>query len=231
MARTTFRWAQLSFKEAIELFSEQLNVDTDSWRDISGVEQLAAFMVASAKGGLLSDLREEVQKAIELGITLSEFRDRFDEIVERRGWSYRGNRDWRSNLIWETNLRAAYGLGREIQIQQVKDERPYAIWRHGGSADPRPEHIANDGKVYRVDERPTKLPYGYGCKCVWFTLSERDMNRLELTLSDPLPVPDEEGWDRSLGVPGEAERERLKERLVGRFDNEIAPQVLRDVEQ
>ncbi len=220
--RTIFRWSQLPFAEAIQFFSSKLNIDTDSWRDITGAEQLAVFMVAGAKGALLSDIRKEVDAAIEQGITLKEFQANFDQIVAKRGWSYTGNRDWRSNLIWETNLRSAYGNGREEQIQRVKSRRPFVMWRHGGSDDPRPTHLANDGKVYRTDERPTRLPHGYGCRCVYFSLSQRDMERLGLTLSEPLPVPREPGWTQQLGSLGDSERSNLQASLLGRLQPDIA---------
>ena len=186
-------------------------------------------MVAGAKGALLNDLRREVNKAIEQGTTLKEFQAQFDQIVARRGWSYTGDRDWRSNLIWETNLRSAYGKGREAQMQQVKSRRPYAQWRHGGSADPRPEHIENDGRVYLVDERPTNLPHGFFCRCVWLTLSQRDMDRLDLSLSDPLPVPEEPGWSQRLGLPTQEERLELQAQVIGRLHPAIATQVAEEV--
>lgn len=229
MARTKFRWSQLPLREAIAYFSEKRNVDTDSWRDISGAEQDAAFVVAGAKGALLEDFRREVDKAIAAGTPLREFQQQFDQIVARRGWDYTGGRDWRSQLIWETNLRASYGQGREIQIERVKSRRPYAMWRHGGSAQPRPEHIANDGRVYLVERRPTALPHGYGCRCQWFTLSQRDMDRRGLSLSDELPVPVEQGWEQRLGPRSSADRARLLAQVTGRMSPGIARQVANEV--
>lgn len=229
MATTKFDWQQLPFEEAIAYFEEKRNVDTDTWASITGAEQDAAFVSAGAKGALLEDIRRAVMDAIELGSTLQEFRERFDSIVSERGWDHTGSAGWRSQLIWETNLRASYGKGREAQIQRVKPLRPYAIWRHGGSATPRPAHLANDGNVYPIDERPTSLPHGYGCRCVWFTLSERDIQRLELELSDPLPVPVENGWSQSLGLPSAEERAKLLAASAGRLSPSIAAQVAQEV--
>ncbi len=105
---------------------------------------MRVFAVAGAKGALLNDLREAVDRAIAEGITLEVFRKTFDQVVATRGWSYQGDRDWRSNIIYSTNLRTAYGAGRFEQLQAVKSRRPYWQWRHGGSRHPRPLHLAMD---------------------------------------------------------------------------------------
>lgn len=231
MTRQQFFWSTLKFAEAIAYHSDRRNVDTDSWRDLLDVEHDAVFVVAGAKGAILQDFRDAVDKAISKGTTLREFQQQFDRIVAIRGWDYTGDLDWRSNLIWETNLRSSYGKGREAQIQQAKSRRPFAQWRHGGSADPRPEHIANDRRVYRVDERPTALPHGWGCRCVYLTLSQRDMTRMGLSLSDPLPVPDEPGWSQQLGLPTPEEKERLLEQVTSRLHPQIAEQVRAEVDR
>jgi uncharacterized protein with gpF-like domain len=224
-----FPWTKLPFKEAIAYFQAKENIDTDGWRDVLDLEHDVGFAVAGAKGALLNDLRQAVELAIAAGTSLQEFQKAFDQTVAARGWSYSGDRDWRSNLIYQTNLRAAYGRGREEQIQRVKTRRPYAQWRHGGSRDPRPEHLASDGRVYPVDERPTALPHGYGCRCVWFTLSQGDMDRLGLELSDRLPVPEEPGWSQELGVRTAEQKAALLEQVTARLHPAIAAQVKQEV--
>ena len=147
-----YPWQQLPFREAIDYFASKQNIDTDSWRDLQGLDYDVAFAVAGAKGDLLQDMRTAVEKAIVEGTTLQEFRKDFDRIVQARGWSYSGDRDWRTNTIYNTNLRTAYAGGRWEQIQQTKAKRPYLQWRHGGSRDPRPLHIALDRKVFSLDD-------------------------------------------------------------------------------
>ena len=36
------------------------------------------------------------------------FREDFDAIVARLGWDYNGGRDWRTRVIYETNLNTSY---------------------------------------------------------------------------------------------------------------------------
>lgn len=163
----SYPWQQLPFSEAIDYFATKQNIDTDSWRDLQGLDYDVAFAVAGAKGDLLQDMRTAVQKAIEQGTTLQEFRKDFDRIVQARGWSYEGDRDWRTNIIYSTNLRTAYAGGRWEQIQQTKAKRPYLQWRHGGSRDPRPLHLALDRKVFSLDDPFWQTmgnpPIGHNC--------------------------------------------------------------------
>jgi hypothetical protein len=105
-------WERLPFEEQIRYFGEKLNVPTDSYRDISGAEHDAAFVVAGAKGAVLNDLRKAVDRAIAEGTTLEQFRREFEDVVQRTGWAFRGGSAWRSQVIWDTNLRTSYAAGR-----------------------------------------------------------------------------------------------------------------------
>ena len=198
MISANFGWSKLPLDEAIAYFAQKQNVDTDSWRDVQGHAHQAAFVVAGAKASILQDFRSAVDKALSQGTDLAEFRRDFDKTVAARGWDYTGGRDWRTDLIFQTNLRTAYGAGRREQMERTKSRRPYRQWRHAGSADPRPEHLAMDGVVVRADSEIAQrsLPHGYGCKCTWFTLSDRDLDRLGLEVKEvaAAAIPVDTGW-------------------------------------
>jgi SPP1 gp7 family putative phage head morphogenesis protein len=231
--------------DQIDFFRQKLNIDTDSYRDISGVEHDAAFVVAGAKGAVLQSFRDVVDRAIAEGTTLEQFRKEFDEIVERTGWEFRGDSAWRSRIILETNLRTSYAAGRYEQMQEMAPSRPYWQWRHGGTNDPRPQHLALDGKVFRHDDPFWQSfgipPQGYGCRCSLFTLSDRDLERRGLTveegpqLGDRLPIPDlpgqttamnpPEGWGHIHGSSDPESRARLLDNITRRLDPAIAAQV------
>lgn len=236
-----FPWTKLPFREAIAFFREKQNVDTDSWRDVMGTEYDAVFAVAGAKGALLNDLREAVDRAIAEGITLEAFRKTFDQVVATRGWSYQGDLDWRTNIIYQTNLRTAYGAGRFEQLQQVKSRRPYWQWRHGGSRHPRPLHLAMDGRVFSADDPfwgGLFPPCGYGCKCTVFALGDRDLARDDLkveaapklgsTFAGEKVAPDA-GWTGRSGVTTPEQKAQLLEQVTQRLHPSIAAQVRADV--
>jgi hypothetical protein len=231
----SYPWQQLPFQEAIDYFATKQNIDTNSWRDLQGLDYDVAFAVAGAKGALLQDMRDAVQKAIEQGTTLQEFRKDFDRIVQTRGWSYSGDRDWRTNTIYNTNLRTAYAGGRWEQIQQTKNKRPYLQWRHGGSRDPRPLHIALDRKVFSLDDPFWQTmgnpPVGYGCLCQVFALSDRDLKRLKLKVEDApklgseyggIPVEPDPGWGGGHGRSNPEQRRKILVSITQRLQPELA---------
>ena len=174
-------YGSLPFDKAIDYLRGKLNVDSEGWRDIWEQEHEHAFMVAGATADdVLLDLRKAVDKAIADGETLEQFRKRFDEAVAEKGWAYTGGRNWRSKIIYETNLRQAYNAGREEQIEAAKVRRPYALYRHGDSVSPRAQHKAWDGLVLPVDDPfwETHTPQnGWGCKCKKYSLSESALKR------------------------------------------------------
>ncbi|HEY1132681.1 MAG TPA: hypothetical protein VGF12_24950, partial [Roseateles sp.] len=117
----TVAYGSLPFKQQIAFFRQKTNVLTDSWLDLWEAQHDNGFMVAGANRiDLLADFRQAVRAAIEDGETLAQFRTRFDSIVAKHGWDYNGGRNWRSRVIYETNLRQSYNAGRWHQEQQLK---------------------------------------------------------------------------------------------------------------
>jgi SPP1 gp7 family putative phage head morphogenesis protein len=140
---------------------------------------------------LVRDFHEAVNKAIADGTTLDEFLKDFDSIVEEYGWSYNGSRGWRSQVIFDTNVNMAYSAGRWEQIQQVKAQRPYLMYKHlPGQSHPRPEHEAWDGTILPVDDPWSQThfpPNGCFCHCWVETLSDDDLDRYGYQVSDRAP--------------------------------------------
>jgi hypothetical protein len=186
-------YGTVPFKEQIAFFRRKPNVLTESYLDVWGAQHDAAFMVAGAnRDALLADLRDAVRKAIEDGATLEDFRRDFDRIVATQGWDYNGGRNWRSRVIYETNLRQSYNAGRWAQLQRLKKVRPWWRYRHNDAVEhPRPLHVAWDGMVLHCDD-PWWLTHfpanGWGCKCYVEALSDRDLKRLGKIGPDKAPA-------------------------------------------
>jgi uncharacterized protein with gpF-like domain len=61
------------------------------WDDLWKEQHAKGFMVAGAmKADLLADLKDAVDKAISAGESITDFHERFDKIVKRHGWTFRG---------------------------------------------------------------------------------------------------------------------------------------------
>jgi SPP1 gp7 family putative phage head morphogenesis protein len=181
--------------EAINFLRRKVNVPTRAWTDLWQQEHSVGFMVAGANTkALVKDFRQAVDKAISQGTTLEEFRKDFDRIVDEHGWSYNGSRNWRTRVIFETNMSTAYAAGRWEQIQRVKRSRPYLRYV---SVDPnvtqkntRAEHAAWHDTVLPVDDpwwQTHYPPNGWGCRCTVQSLNERDLDRYGLSVSEEAP--------------------------------------------
>jgi Uncharacterized protein, homolog of phage Mu protein gp30 len=192
----------LPFDEAIDYFRDKVNLPTEKWDGLMGGMHTRAFTVAGAvKSDLLADLRKAVDKGIAEGTTLEEFRKDFDQLVERHGWKYKGDRGWRTAVIFNTNLSVAYSAGRYKQHTDPDVLKAMPWWRYmpSSSADPRPEHMAWYNVILPADDPWWDTHYGpndYGCKCGVQALTDYAREQLiEAEKDGPFPVRTEAPQD------------------------------------
>lgn len=187
------KYGSIPFEAQIAFFRDKINLPTDAWTDIWAREHARAFVVAGATTEeLLTDLRGAVDKAIADGTTLAEFRKDFDKAVVKHGWSYKGERGWRTRVIYDTNLRTSYAAGRYNQLQAVKKDRPYWRYKHSVAvAVPRQAHLDWDGMVLAAADTWWDTHYppnGWGCRCRVMSLSESDLKGLGKSGPDTAPA-------------------------------------------
>ena len=192
LAAVSAQHTRLPFSEQIDFFRSKLNLPTESWTDIWQEQHDRSFVVAGAAHvDLVADLRAAADSAIADGTTLATFRREFDAIVAKHGWSYKGGRDWRTRVIYETNLRSSYAAGRYQQMRDVADRRPFWRYRHSDASEQaRAAHVAWDGLVLRHDDPWWDTHYppnGWGCKCFIEALGESDLERLGKSGPDQAP--------------------------------------------
>jgi len=177
------------FAEAIAALRRKADLPTARWTDLWQDQHAVAFTVAGAtSANLLAELRAAVDEGLANGGTLAEFRQRFDDIVARHGWQYRGKRGWRTRVIFETNLRTSYAAGRWQQIQESKAARPWLMYEAVLDRRTRPLHRLWDGTVLPVGDpwwRTHYPPNGWGCRCSVISLSEREAQRRGLRPTGP----------------------------------------------
>ncbi|MBI5640520.1 MAG: hypothetical protein HZA17_08855 [Nitrospirae bacterium] len=143
-----------------------------------------AFVVAGAmKPELLSDLRAAVDKAISEGTTITDFRKDFDSAVKKYGWSYKGQRGWRTGVIFNTNLSVAYAAGR------FRQDDPF--WQRNFP------------------------PNGFNCRCTVRSLSEREMTRDGLEVSEDRRNIADEGFETNPGEWGLRDKKALLSEEAG----------------
>jgi hypothetical protein len=188
-------WGMVPFSEQVQFLRRKRNVLTESYLDVFESQHDVAFMVAGAnRDALLADFREAIRKAIDGNNTLEQFRQDFDRIVATHGWDYNGGRNWRSRVIYETNLRQSYNAGRWAQLQRLKKTRPWWRYRHSDAVEhPRLHHLAWDGMILHCDDPWWRYHFpanGWGCQCYVEALSDRDLKRLGKSGPDKAPPID-----------------------------------------
>lgn len=208
----------LPFEEAIRYFRDKANVKTRHWYDVYGAAASRSFWVAgAATDALVEDFRQAIDKAIADGTSLAEFRKDFDNIVARNGWKgWKGEesaagRAWRTRIIYETNLRAAYSAGRyaALTAPETLEVFPYWQYNHSGSSHPRLEHLSWDGLVLRADDtfwQTNYPPNGWHCGCYVTPVTDADLKRQGKTEPDQspelLPVAQDVGGKRVMVPKG-----------------------------
>jgi len=198
---------KLPFNEASRFFQEKLNIPTSAWDDLWKEQHARGFMAAGAmKADLLADLRGAAQKAIDGKLSLKEFREQFDGIVEKHGWAYKGGRNWRSRLIWDTNITTAYQAGRWRQF--VEGGAEYLRYMHAdGVINPRPQHLAWNGRTLPIGHPFWKThfpPNGWGCHCRAVRASRDEVTEEpegweEINPRTGAPLGIDKGWDYNVG--------------------------------
>jgi len=166
------------FVEQLAFFRQKLNLPTEHYDDILGAAHDRAFVVAGAmKADLLSDLRQSVDKAIAEGKSIQWFRANFKDLVKKNGWEgYTGSetkagRDWRTRVIYRTNMASSYAAGRWQQLNHpdLLASRPYLKYIHNDTVShPRPLHVSWSGLVLKADDpfwHSHFPPNGWGCRC------------------------------------------------------------------
>jgi Uncharacterized protein, homolog of phage Mu protein gp30 len=184
-----------SFPAAVDYFRRKVNIPTARWDDLQQTDHANGFMVAGVtKAAVLDDIRQAVDAAIADGETLEDFRARFRDTIRRFGWpGGKGGDDetgfnWRTSVIYHTNLRTAYMAGRWESLKAF----PYLKYQHNTVTNPRHDHLAWDGKVVATNDPWWETHYppnGWGCRCSVTGISAARMKVMGKTGPDAPPAP------------------------------------------
>jgi hypothetical protein len=189
-------------REAIRFFLGKTLLPSAQWSEVWQAAHVRGFAVAGAQSeALLGDFRAEIQRALEQGTTLADFRRAFDDIVARHGWVHNGSAAWRSRIIYETNLSMAYSAGRYAQMTEPETLAAFPFWQyvHSGARHPRQQHLAWNGLTLRADDafwRTHYPPNGWRCGCRVRPLSTRDLARQGKAGPDTAPPLETRPWTR-----------------------------------
>jgi uncharacterized protein with gpF-like domain len=223
-------YSNLTPTAAIDYLKQKVAIPTDRWDDVKGDSHDALFVIAGAKGSFLTDLHDTLTTGIEQGQSAKDFKESQAFQNFAAGWTDK-QKDWRSRIIFEANLRQSYAAGRNAYQKDpaVVKLQPYLKWVHGGSVHPRPDHLELDGQVFRQGEQPVELPSGWGCRCKYVTLTQREFDKKGYRVSKiqrgdtvaGVKLEPDEGFDYAPEMPSEERRQALMAQSVARMPQAI----------
>lgn len=177
--------ARLTFAEQVAFFRQKLGntVTTEKWTDVIGAAHDRAVVVAGAgTADLIDDLAKAIDGFQTRGENMRDFASRFDDLVDKHGWNYTGDRDFRIRTIYQTNVATSYSAGRLVQLRRAADDGLLWMYKHSDlSVTPRPLHLAWSGLVLSPND-PWWLthypPNGWGCRCYVVAIHPANVTRL-----------------------------------------------------
>lgn len=191
MQKPKLKLEPLPFEEAIDYFKDKVPMYKAQYAKLAKEYQGLAFTVAGISSlDIINDVFQELQKAIEEGLTPRMFADNINAILKNKGWE--GLTPYRIDNIFRTNIQTAYAVGqyRRMTDPDVIKARPYWMYDAVNDHRTRPTHKALDGMVYPAEHPFWDTwypPNGYRCRCTVRSLSERDVKRKKLTVLEEIP--------------------------------------------
>lgn len=196
------------------------------WHETLDDAHSRAFTVAKvARIDLLQDLRSSLITAMQQGQTLEQWKASITPILQEKGWwgkqtvinpegreqEVQLGSPRRLRTIYDTNMQSSFAAGRYKAMLAASETRPYWQWRHITISNPRKQHQALDGQIFRFDDAFWNVAYPpseWGCKCRIISRSAREVGEKEVLSSDGYTseITEKVGTDRSTGTAVYAKR-------------------------
>lgn len=190
------------------------------WHETLDNAHSRAFTVAKvARMDLLQDIRESLISAMQQGQTLEQWKASITPTLQSKGWwgkktvinpegreqEVQLGSPRRLRTIYDTNMQSAFAAGRYKAMIAGSETRPYWEWRHITISNPRKQHVALDGRLFRFDDPFWGVAYPpseWGCKCRVVARSAREVEGKEILSSDGYEsaIYERVGTDRNTGV-------------------------------
>ena len=167
----------LPMTEAVDFWQQKLQLSPSEFYALTDEAKVLAFAVSGiAKGDELTTVYNALNKGLTEGISFEQWKQEAAAVFESRGWT--GQKAWRLDTIFRTNIQTAYNVGRYQQMQQVTATRPY--WRYSAVNDSRtrPAHRAMHGRIFPQDHPIWNTwypPNGFRCRCSVNSVSQDDL--------------------------------------------------------
>ncbi len=190
------------------------------WHETLDNAHSKAFTVAKvARMDLLQDIRQSLITAMGKGQTLEQWKASITPTLQEKGWwgkktvvNPEGHEQEvqlgsprRLRTIYDTNMQSAFAAGRYKAMLAGAETRPYWEWRHITIRNPRKQHLALDGQIFRYDDPFWSVAYPpveWGCKCRVIARSAREVEGKEILSGEgnESDIYERVGVDRNTGA-------------------------------
>jgi uncharacterized protein with gpF-like domain len=129
-------------KEAIALLKAKYKyTPTVNWEDLLNIAEQDAFAVSGvARLDILQDFKSEIEKSMQSGMGLKEFKQNMTAVFERKGWLAEATEQGlttphRLRVIFDTNVNQSFNAARMGQQERVaagmrkKKIEPYLVYK------------------------------------------------------------------------------------------------------
>ncbi|HEM7784630.1 phage minor head protein [Acinetobacter baumannii] len=190
------------------------------WHETLDNAHSRAFTVAKvARMDLLQDIRQSLISAMQQGQTLEQWKASITPTLQSKGWwgkktvinpegreqEVQLGSPRRLRTIYDTNMQSAFAAGRYKAMMAGSETRPYWEWRHITISNPRKQHVALDGRLFRFDDPFWNVAYPpseWGCKCRVIARSAREVEGKEILSGEgnESDIYERVGVDRNTGA-------------------------------
>lgn len=190
------------------------------WHETLDNAHSKAFTVAKiARMDLLQDIRQSLITAMQKGQTLEQWKANITPTLQEKGWwgkktvinpegreqEVQLGSPRRLRTIYDTNMQPAFAAGRYKAMLASAEARPYWEWRHITISNPRKQHVALNGRLFRFDDPFWNVAYPpseWGCKCRVIARSAREVEGKEILSGEgnESHIYERVGVDRNTGA-------------------------------
>jgi SPP1 gp7 family putative phage head morphogenesis protein len=176
----------LPMKAASDFWKDKIRLSPGQFSRLSDEARIRAFAVSGiARGAELETVFTALRNAIDQGDSFDKFKKECGDIFTRRGWV--GDRAWRVDNIFRTNIQTAYNAGQYKQQTDEADGLPYWMYSAINDSRTRPTHLAMNGRVWPANHRVWNTwypPNGYRCRCSVIAMTEGQVKRRGLKVEE-----------------------------------------------
>ncbi len=182
------RFTSRPMADAIKSFLSKRVVTKDVFDEMTDAAKKRAFTVAGlASESMVGVVQSELANRIDQGADLRDFKRFAETRLAGSGWT--PSSPSHVETIFRTNVLGAYNGGRHRQMTQpdVLAFRPYVqiLTPNDGPPRQRPAHQKTHARVFRLDDPAFEPPpWDFNCRCRGRSMSQRQFDKLGLTLTD-----------------------------------------------